>query len=242
MEIKNSSAIKKILLKISGESLKSSDGSDIFDKTTIFNIIKQIQELYDEQYQLAIVIGGGNIYRGKIANQIELDNQTGDYMGMVATIINGIALRKIIKNHGMNCELFSSLYIPNVAFPINYELMQEKFKNNILIFTGGTGEPNFSTDSCAALRALELQCDVLLFGKNGVDGVYDADPNKVNNAKFYRNISYKEIIQKELQVMDQTALTLCKNSNLELRVFNIQKQNSIIDTLHEKIVFTKIKD
>lgn len=233
---------KKILIKISGEALKSHFDSSIFDKTTIFKIIEQIQVLYEQNYQIAIVVGGGNIYRGKIAKDIDLDNQTGDYMGMLATIINGVALRKIIKNFHMKCKLYSALEVSSVANSINLENMRDDYNDHILIFTGGTSEPNFTTDSAAALRAVELNCDLVLFGKNGCDGVYDKDPNLFKDATFLNRLSYDEVIQKELKVMDQTAFFLLKQANLEIRIFDILKDNAILDVIDKKIKFSVIKD
>ena len=237
-----SSGNKKILIKISGEALKSHLDNNIFDKTTIFKLVKQIKELYEQNYQIAIVVGGGNIYRGKIAKDIDLDQQTGDYMGMLATIINGVALRKIIKNNGIKCKLYSALTITSIANSINLENMREDYLDHVILFAGGTSEPNFSTDSAAALRAIELNCDLVLFGKNGVDGVYDKDPNIFPDATFLNSLTYNEVIQKELKVMDQTAFTLLKQANLEIRVFDILKDNAILDVINKKIRFSVIKD
>lgn len=233
---------KKLLIKISGESLKSSKNGDIFDKSTIFNFIKQIKILVQENYKIALVIGGGNIWRGKTASNIGLDNITGDYMGMIATVINAIAIRKILIDNEVDSEIYLSMFIPSVGKYINHMDMIEDYKSKVLVFGGGTGSANFSTDSCAALRALELNCDLLLIGKNGTKGVYNCDPNVYPDAVFYDKLTYEEIINKNLNVMDQTALTLCRNSNLEIRVFDIQKNNSFVDVLHNKIEYTKIKD
>lgn len=233
---------KKILIKISGESLKSHTNGDILDKFTIFNFINQIKELVADNYKIGIVIGGGNIWRGKIASSIGLDRCTGDYMGMIATIINAMAIKKILLNNNISTELYSSLFIPSVSKYINYLDMINDFESKVLVFGGGTGSANFSTDSSAALRALELNCDLLLIGKNGTDGVYDKDPNIYNDASFFNRLTYDEIIKKNLQVMDQTALTLCKEKNIEIRVFNIEKENSIINVLENKMKYTKIKD
>lgn len=233
---------KKILIKISGESLKSHTNGDIIDKSTIFNLINQIKSLKEQEYKIGIVIGGGNIWRGKISSNIGLDSCTGDYMGMMATIINAIALRKMLLNNNIDSELYSSLFIPSVSKYINYLEMIKDFKDKVLVFGGGTGYPNFSTDSSAALRALELDCDLLLIAKNGVDGVFDKDPKKFKNALFFENLTYDNIIEKKLLVMDQTALTLCKERNIEIRVFNIDKENAFINVLENKIRYTKIKD
>lgn len=232
---------KRILIKISGESLKSTSG-EILDKTTIFALIDQIKTLTLQNYKIAIVVGGGNIWRGNMSSILDLDSQTGDYMGMVATIINGIAFRKFLKNAGIKAKLYSSFFMPNICECINFETMRESYDDSVLVFASGVGDPNFSTDSCAALRALELDCELLLVGKNGVDGVYDKDPNKYPDAKIYKDITYKNIIEQNLVVMDQTALTLCRNKNIEIRVFNIKTNNSIVDVLNNKIFYTKIKD
>lgn len=232
----------RILLKLSGESFNSGSPDKILNPLAIDQLVVQLKELYQHHYQIAIVVGGGNIFRGKDGLSSHLDSQAGDFIGMMATVINGLTLHQFLKQVQLPSKVYSALNIEGLTNPINYEQINEDIKHSILIFTAGVGEPNFSTDSGAALRAIELHCDLLLMGKNGVDGVYDQDPKLNPDAKFYQNLSFFEAISKNLKVMDLTAFALCQQAKLEIRVFNINLPHAIVDVLNDQIKYTKIKD
>ena len=232
----------RILLKLSGESFNAGSTDKILNPVAIEQLVAQLKALYDEHYQIGIVVGGGNIFRGKDGLSTHIDNQAGDFIGMMATIINGLTLHQFLQQVQLPSKIYSAINVEGVTNHINYDQINADINHSILIFTAGVGEPNFSTDSGAALRALELHCDLLLMGKNGVDGVYNKDPNVYQDAKFYSHLCYHQAISENLKVMDLTAFALCAQANLEIRVFNINKPNAIIDVLNDKIKYTKIKD
>ena len=223
-----------ILLKISGESLGENT------KSQIISIVNQIKEL-KKKYSIGIVLGGGNILRGaKISDSI-LSRQSADIMGMLATIINSIALRDGLESYGINTSLYSLITIPSIAKIYNINLVQHDLaKGDIVIFAGGTGNPFFSTDSGVALRALEINASFILMGKNGVDGVYSSDPRINKKAKRYSSISYDKIIHDNLKIIDTTAAALLNNSKVKIIVFNANRKKCFIDALTNKIPTTTI--
>ncbi len=230
---------KRIIVKISGASLKT-DETNIIDIKQINRIITQIKELTKE-YAVGIVLGGGNIWRGNIAKEIGMDRAEADYMGMLATITNSIAVKNCMQNIGMKAKVFSALECDKLVDPyIRRNVLEALDDDYICIFAGGTGYPYFTTDTAAAIRAAEIGADLILMGKNGVDGVYSADPNKNKDAVFYDQLSYLDVISKNLQVMDSTALTLCENNNIKILVFNIEGNNNIIKAMDKKIRTTTI--
>ena len=232
----------RILLKLSGESFNNGLVNKILNPPAIEQLVAQLRELYRLHYQIGIVVGGGNIYRGKDGVTTNIDSQAGDFIGMMATIINGLTLHQFLQQAQLPSKIYSAINVEGVTNRINYEQINADINHFILIFTAGVGEPNFSTDSGAALRAIELHCDLLLMGKNGVDGVYNKDPNQYQDALFYNHLSYDQAIKENLKVMDLTAFALCQQAKLEIRVFNINKPNAIIDVLSNKIKYTQIKD
>ena len=214
---------KRVLLKLSGEALGDAKGNGPIDINKLNALAKEIKEIYDQKVQLAIVVGAGNIWRGKMGEQMGMERSAADYMGMLATILN--ALESI----GVETRVQTSLTISQVAEPyIRRKALSHLTKNRVLILGGGTGNPYFSTDTTAALRAIELEVDAILMAKNGVDGVYSSDPKTDPHAQKYDQISYMEIMSKELKVMDLTAISLCMDNKMKLFVFNMNQNGNII--------------
>lgn len=229
---------KRILIKISGASLKSKDS--IFDATQIENLTKQISIL-SNQYQISLVIGGGNIFRGNLSNQFQINRNDADAMGMLATMINGMLLNNVFTKNNIKCKLFSALKIDKIIDEYTSRDVNEALNNDyVCIFVAGTGSPYFTTDTGAALRAAETESSMILMGKNGVDGVYNKDPLKYNDAVRFDFLTYDEIINQSLSVIDQSALTLCWDNNIDLLVFNINETDSLIKAMNNKIKTTLI--
>ncbi len=231
--------MERILLKISGACLKNENNLISFNQLN--NLSNQIEKI-SKKYSVSIVVGGGNIWRGNLSKELKMDQNLADYMGMTATIINSLALSNILKNKQVNVKVYSALNCPDLCEKFNINKVEEFLskKGTVAIFAGGTGNPFFTTDTAAALRASELKISKILMGKNGVDGVYSADPKVDKNATFYKKISFKQVIDKKLKVMDLTSLTLCEENGIDIIVFNIDKNNGIIDTLNKKNKFTLI--
>ncbi len=233
-EEKNYLKYKRILLKLSGEALKGNNQN--FDLQIINQIAKQIIELNKEKYEIAIVIGGGNIWRGALNQNFIINRVNSDYIGMLATLMNSIFLSEVLNKLKNNSTyIFSKLEMFNLTQPFNYVKINETLsENKIVIFAAGTGSPFFTTDTTSILRALEINADVVLMAKNAVDGVYDSDPNINKNAKFMKKISYKEIIEKNLKIIDTTAAILANENHIKTIVFNINKKNSIFNVIKNK--------
>lgn len=226
---------KRILLKLSGEVLMGEQNYGIHP-SMIDHFAAEIKEVVDAGYEVAIVIGGGNIFRGLQAGNIGIDRAQGDYMGMLATVINGMALQGVLEKKGVNTRVMSAIDIKQVCEPyIRRRAVRHLEKGRVIIIAAGTGNPFFTTDTAAALRSVEINADVLLKGTS-VDGIYTADPKKDPNAQKYETIGYNEVINKELRIMDQTAFTLCKENNLPIVVFSIKEKGNILRILNgEKI-------
>ncbi len=211
---------KRILLKLSGQSLAGEKGTGI-DTTVLNEYVSQIKEIAEQGVEIAIVIGGGNIFRGLGGVELGFDRVKGDYMGMLATMINGLALESALEATGQDAKLFTAFNTGPTGERYSKTKVIEAFKQGkVTILTGGTGNPYFSTDSGAALRALEIEADALLKGTR-VDGVYTADPEKDPNATKFTNITFDEVIDKELKVMDFTAFTMCRQNNMPIYVFDM---------------------
>jgi uridylate kinase len=220
-------AFKRILLKLSGEALLG-DLPYGADPERIAAIAQQVKAVADRGVEIAIVVGGGNIYRGLMGAAAGMDRATGDYMGMLATVLNALALQDALEKTGAVTRVQSAITISEVAEPyIRRRAMRHLEKDRIVIFAAGTGNPFFTTDTAAALRALEIHAEALLMGKHGVEGVYSADPRVDSGAKFIPEISHQEAIEQRLQVMDSTALSLCMDNGLPLYVFNIDDERNI---------------
>ncbi|RAP32351.1 UMP kinase [Candidatus Marinamargulisbacteria bacterium SCGC AG-414-C22] len=230
---------KRILLKLSGEAFKGSREYGIDPKFIDF-IAHEIKTIHDLDLQIGIVIGGGNIFRGMAASENGMDRTTADYTGMLATIMNALALKDCLHKIGVESRVQSALEIKQIAEPfILTKAIRHFEKNRIVIFAGGTGNPYFTTDTTAALRAAEIKADVI-FKATKVDGVFDADPNIDKNAKKFDTISYIDVLNKNLKVMDSTALSLSMDNNIPIHVFNLNKQGSIKDAIEGKSIGTKI--
>jgi uridylate kinase len=220
-------AFGRILLKLSGEALMG-DLEYGADPLRIAAIAAQVRHIQERGVEMAVVVGGGNIYRGLAGAAAGMDRATGDYMGMLATVLNALALQDALEKLGSHTRVQSAIEISEVAEPyIRRRAMRHLEKGRIVIFAGGTGNPFFTTDTAAALRALEIHAEAILMAKNGVEGVYDADPRTSPQAKFLPEITHREAIERRLAVMDSTALSLCMDNSLPIYVFNLDDETNI---------------
>jgi len=233
---------KRVLLKLSGEALgKSPEGSGI-DPQTLDAICTELAEVHALGVQLGIVIGGGNIFRGLKGSAAGMDRSSADYMGMLATVINGIALLDGLEKHNVPARLVTALEIRQVAEPyIRRRAIRHFEKGRVVIFVAGTGNPFFSTDTAAALRAIQVQAEVL-FKATKVEGVYDRDPQTHPDAHFLEKLSYDHFIQERIGVMDATAVTLCRDNHLPIRVFSLGKTGNIKKAVQGETVGTLVTD
>lgn len=230
---------KRVMLKISGEVLGDRYGEGI-DLKALHHIAKEIVTVQKNGIQVVVVSGGGNIWRYRDNKGFGIERTTSDYMGMMATIMNGVALQNAIEKLGVHCRVSTALDLPQIAEPyIRRRAIRHLEKGRVVICAGGTGNPYFTTDTAAALRAVELGCEVILKATK-VDGVYTADPKKNKNAKKYTRLSYLEAIEKNLKVMDQTAFSLCRESRMRIVVFNMHKLNAILDAALGKPIGTLV--
>lgn len=230
---------KRILLKISGEALLGDQEFGI-DPKPVDMIANEIKKAHDEGAEIAVVVGGGNIFRGvKNSAKMGLDQASGDYVGMLATVMNALVLQSALRNIGVSCRVQSAITMNQVAEPyIRFKAIRHLEKGRVVIFAAGTGNPFFTTDTAAALRASEVNAQAMLMAKNGVDGVYSDDPRINPNAKKLDNISYDDIIKNGLKVMDTSSCDLCRQNNIPIVVFDFQAKDSIIDILHSKKIGT----
>ncbi|MBE9484825.1 MAG: UMP kinase [Bacteroidetes bacterium] len=218
--------LKRILLKLSGEALMGTQDHGI-DPDRLSQYASEIVEAASAGTQIAIVIGGGNIFRGLSGAAEGMDRTQGDYMGMMATVINSLALQAELEKQGAKTALFSGMLINPIAIPMSARsAISELESGKIILISGGTGNPYFTTDSASALRALEIKANIILKGTR-VDGVYTADPEKDPNAKKYETLSYDEALEKGLLIMDQTAFTMCRENNMPVYVFNMNKKGNL---------------
>ncbi|MFZ1037989.1 MAG: UMP kinase [Smithella sp.] len=226
MIVKQKVAYKRILLKISGEALLGKQSAGV-DPNVANYIASEIKSLSGFHIQLGIVIGGGNIFRGIEASAKGMDRTTADYMGMLATVINSLALQSALEQRGLPTRVQSSIEMREIAEPfIQRRAVRHLEKGRIVIFAGGTGNPYFSTDTAAALRAVEMKADIIMKATK-VDGVYNADPIKDKTAVMFNKISYIDVLTKNLKVMDATAISLCRDNLLPIIIFNLQKKGNI---------------
>ncbi|MCL0039685.1 UMP kinase [Nitrospinaceae bacterium] len=221
------SVYKRVLLKLSGESLAEQDGGFGIDVGAIKNLANEVLDGKNLGVEMAIVIGGGNIFRGATASNLGMERVTGDYMGMLATIINALALQHALEGVGIQTRVQTAIEIPQVAETyIRRRAIRHLEKDRVVIFAAGTGNPYFTTDTAASLRAVEIGADVI-FKATKVDGVYSADPMKDDSAVKFNQLTYLEILKKGLQVMDSTSVSLCMDNKLPMIVFNVREKNSI---------------
>lgn len=229
---------KRVLLKLSGEALAGASGTGI-DPATVDKVVDQLVQLNKSGVQVAIVVGGGNFWRGR--QGVAMDKVTADHMGMLATIMNALALQDAIEKKGVPTRVQTAISIPSVAEPFILRKALRHFEcGRIVIFACGTGNPYFTTDSGAALRATEIKADILLMAKN-VDGVYDCDPKKNPNAKKYGELSYMDVINKNIAVMDFTSVTMCMENNIPIIAFGLSEENSIIRAVSGEKIGTVIR-
>ena len=221
---------KRILLKLSGEALQGRDSFGI-SHDTISEIAAEIKEVHDLGVEIAIVTGGGNFFRGARAAELGIDRASADYMGMLATMINGVALQNALEKKGLHTRLISALEVKQISEPfIPRRAIRHLEKGRVVIFAAGTGNPFFTTDTAAALRAIEIKADILLKATK-VEGVFSADPKQVKNAIQFRRISYADVLAKELKIMDSTAISLSKDNRLVIKIFNITRKGNIKEAI-----------
>ena len=233
---------KRVLLKLSGEALKDETNSLIFDVKNMEELTGVIKTLHDSGIEVAIVIGAGNIWRGKLANLIGIEPVKADFMGMLGTVINAVAMSSSLKNQGVDTVVYSAVpAIEGVTVDYDKDQANKSLSEGKVVFlAGGTGKPFFTTDTASALRAIELNCGAILMGKNGVEGIYTADPSINPNAEFIKNISFDEIIKRKLQVMDISAVELLKETNIDVRVFSMAEPSNFLKVVHGENIGTTV--
>ena len=218
---------KRILLKLGGESLSGADGGLGIDQKALKNVAQEVKKAKDLGVEIAIVIGGGNFFRGATASDLGMERTTADYMGMLATVINALALQTALETLGLPTRVLSALEILEVAEPyVRRRAMRHLEKGRIVIFAAGTGNPYFTTDTAASLRAIEIGAEVI-FKATKVDGIYSADPMKDENAVRFSQLSYIDVLKKGLKVMDSTSISLCMDNNLPMLIFNVMQEGNI---------------
>ncbi len=229
----------RVLLKLSGEALSSAEYA--FDPKLLSRLADELNEVHQLGIDLAIVVGGGNFIRGKMMEQMGVDRVQADYMGMLGTVINALAVQNALEQKGVPTRVQTAIEMQKVAEPfIQRRAIRHLEKGRVVIFGAGTGSPYFSTDTTAALRASEIGADVILMAKNGVHGVYDSDPKKNPNARKFDRLSYMELLQRELQVMDSTATSMCMDNDIDLIVFNMNEPGNILKAVKGDIAGTII--
>ncbi len=221
---------KRILLKLSGEALKDNNAMQILNVSNVNEFAKVMKSLHDKGVQLAVVIGAGNIWRGNLAEGVGIERAPADYMGMMGTVMNAVAMSSALKKAGVDSAVLSALpEIQGISEAYSPEKAIKYMEQGKVVFlAGGTGKPFFTTDTAATMRALETKCDAIFMGKNGVEGIYDKDPTKYSDAKFIKEITYKEILDKKLQIMDLSAVELIKEENLQIRVFSMSDPSNFV--------------
>ena len=217
----------RVVLKLSGEALRGSSHYGI-DPKTVKDIATEIKEIRDLGVEVIMIIGAGNLWRGKTGEELGMDRTTADYMGMLGTVMNGLAMQDGLESIGVHTRVMTALQVNSVAEPyIRRRALRHLEKGRVVIIVGGTGSPYFSTDTAAALRGAELDAQIVLMAKNGVDGVYDKDPKINKDAKKYDSLTHSSIVENKLAVMDLTAASMCKENNLDILVFNMNERGNI---------------
>lgn len=232
---------KRVILKLSGEALAGDKGFG-FDDQVIEKICSSIKELHELGVEIAIVVGGGNFWRGR--SGVEIERASSDTIGMLGTVMNGLRIQGSLEQMGMDTRLMTAIDMKEVAEPyIRRRAIRHLEKNRIVIFSAGTGLPYFSTDTTASLRALEIDADVILLGKTGTDGIYDKDPNKFDDAVKYDKLTYKEILQQEIKIMDTTATSLAMDNEMPLIAFGIDEPENMVKIFtYDKDIGTIVKE
>lgn len=234
--------MKRVLIKLSGEGLSGKEKKLSIDPQVVDGIVSQLKEIHKKGIQIGIVVGGGNFWRGASAAKNGIPRNRADYIGMLATIMNGLALQSAIEAAGLVARVHSALLVDRKVAQgyVNEKAVASLEAGEIVIFTGGTGRPYFTTDTAATLVATELGADTILMGKNGVDGIYDSDPRVNKDAKRFETITWDQIIELGLKVMDSTAASLAKDNNTSLIVFDIKKENSLLKAIEGTNKHTKV--
>ena len=232
---------KRVLLKISGEALLGDQQFGI-DPKPVEMIADEIRSIYERGVEIAVVVGGGNIFRGmKNSARLGMDQASGDYVGMLATVMNAVVLQCALKKIEVDCRVQTAIAINQIGEPyLRHRAIRHLEKGRVVIFAAGTGNPFFTTDTASALRASEINAEVMLMAKNGVDGVYDDDPRVNHNAKKLDRVSYDEIIKKDLKVMDTSACALCKQNKIPINVFDFKAQGSLVKIMNGEDVGTYV--
>jgi len=229
----------RALVKVSGESLAGDQGFGI-EPEVVDRLVLEVEKVYEAGVRLGLVVGGGNIVRGAVASERGMDRVSADYMGMLATVINALAFQDALERHGVESRVMTAIRMEQLAEPyIRRRALRHLEKGRVVIFAGGTGNPYFSTDTAAVLRAMEMDADVILKATK-VDGVYSADPVHVPDAKFLPDLTYREVINKELAVMDAAAVSLCRDNDLPVIVLNIRKPGAILAALRGERIGTLV--
>lgn len=232
---------QRVILKLSGEALAGNQKVGI-DPLTVKEIALEIKDAYSTGVQIGVIVGGGNIWRGKAASELGMERASADYMGMLATVMNALALQNALESLEIETRAMTSISMEAVAEPyIRRRAIRHLEKGRIVIFGGGTGNPYFSTDTTAALRAAEIGAEAILMAKNGVDGVYDADPKLEPNAKKFEELTFLQLVNRNLKVMDSTAATLCMDNNIDVVVFNMNKKGNIKMAVEGQKIGTTVK-
>lgn len=233
----------RVLIKLSGEALSGDRNDGIIDEKALFSIANVIKDIATSGVEVSIVVGAGNICRGSFVSRDKgIERVTADKMGMLGTIINSFALMDALKSSGVDAKVLTAIKMEEFAEAYSPELADSYLKNKtVVIFGGGTGKPYFTTDTCATLRAIEINCDAILMGKNGVDGIYSDDPRVNKEAKLYKTISCSDIIKQDLKVMDITAVKMLIDKNIDVRVFNMAKPSNFLRVINGEDIGTVIK-
>jgi uridylate kinase len=235
-------AYRRLLVKLSGEQLAGKNGFGI-SPTVIKRVAQELREVHELGVDLCVVIGGGNVIRGITAASEGMDRASADYMGMMASVINALALQDALEKQGIHTRVLSAIEIRDVAEPyIRRRAERHLEKGRVVVFAGGTGNPYFSTDTAAALRAAEIHAEVILMGKNGVDGVYSADPKLDPKAVRYERLRFEEALHKNLRVMDQTALALCRENKTPIIVFDMSRPGNLRRAVAGEEVGTRVEE
>ncbi len=233
---------KRVILKLSGEVLRGGKTGDPIDADTLFHVCSQVKEIHELGVQVGVVIGGGNIFRGLNGEKRGVDRTTGDYMGMLATVINGLAIMDCLEKLGVSTRVQSAIPMNQIAEPfILRRAMRHMEKGRVVIFVAGTGNPYFSTDTTAALRASELHADIIMKATK-VDGIYDKDPKKHADAVKYEHLTFIDALKQRLNVMDSTAFSLCMDNNVPILVFDLNDEHSIRKAIVGEKIGTLVKN
>lgn len=225
---------KRVLLKLSGEALSNENEHSIFNVDKVKELVEVIKKIHAQGVELGIVIGGGNIWRGKLADQLGIERVPADFMGMMGTVINCLSIASSLNKQGCPAVVYSAVHEIEgvVKFYDAEDAKKSLSEGKVVFFAGGIGKPYFSTDTAASTRALETNCEAIFMAKHGVDGIYDKDPNKCKDAKFFKEVSYQEVIDLNLGVMDISAAELVKNTDLIIRVFSMQNTDNILSVIN----------